>query len=110
MPQLHESIAQYYHERTKYDPETIAAKNQGWTGISNRCRSRNTKLALPDLKPHLKEELEAFADQPAVLWWRRLSRLLFCSYGLTAKVPTMMEIDISPAAPSAVAYTQLRYI
>jgi len=27
MPQLHESIAQYYHERTKYDPETIAEES-----------------------------------------------------------------------------------
>jgi len=109
MPQLHESIAQYYHERTKYDPETIAAKNQGWTGISNRCRSRNTKLALPDLKPHLKEELEAFADQPAVLWWRRLSRLLFCSYGLTANADNDGNL-IYLHTPQRVAYTQLRYI
>jgi len=53
------------------------------------------------LKPHLKEELEAFADQPAVLWWRRLSRLLFCSYGLTAKVPNDGKSDISPAAKVA---------
>jgi len=37
------------------------------------------KIGTSDLKPYLKEELEAFADQPAVLWWRRLSRLLFAA-------------------------------
>jgi len=92
MPQLHESIAQYYHERTKYDPETIAAKNQGLDWDKQPVPFKEYKIGTTfDLKPY-PEELEAFADQPAVLWWRWLSRLLFCSYGLTAKVPTMMGI------------------
>jgi len=63
-----------------------------------------------DLKPHLKEELEAFADQPAVLWWR-LSRLLFCSYGLTAKVLTMMGNPIYLRLhPQRVAYAEVYLI
>ncbi len=103
MPQLHESIAQYYHERTKYDPDTIAAKNQGLDWERQPVPLKEYKIGTTfDLKPYLKEELEAFADQPAVLWWRRLSRLLFCSYGLTAKVPTMMGNPVYlRAAPSA---------
>ena len=103
MPQLHESIAQYYHERTKYDPETIAAKNQGLDWDKQPVPFKEYKIGTTfDLKPYLKEELEAFADQPAVLWWRRLSLLLFCSYGMTAKVPTMMGNPIYlRAAPSA---------
>ena len=33
MPELHQSIAQHYHERTKYNPETLASKSQqlDWT-------------------------------------------------------------------------------
>jgi SagB-type dehydrogenase family enzyme len=103
MPQLHESIAQYYHERTKYDPETIAAKNQGLDWDRQPVPFKEYKIGTTfDLKPYLKEELEAFADEPALLWWRRLSRLLFCSYGLTARMPTMMGNPIYlRAAPSA---------
>jgi SagB-type dehydrogenase family enzyme len=103
MLEQHGSIAQYYHERTKYDPETIAAKNQGLDWNRQPVPFKEYKFGTTfDLKPYLKEELEAFADEPALLWWRRLSRLLFCSYGLTARVPTMMGNPIYlRAAPSA---------
>ena len=102
MSELHGSIAQYYHERTKYDPETIAAKSQGLDWNKQPVPFKEYKIGTTfDLKPYLNQE-EPIADGPASVWWRRLSRLLFCSYGLTARMPTMMGNQIYlRAAPSA---------
>ena len=101
MPELRESIAQHYHERTKYAPETLAAKSQGLDWDKQPVPFKEYKIGTTfDLKPHIKEEIEAFADE-ASIWWRRLSRLLFCSYGLTARMPTMGSPVYLRAAPSA---------
>jgi SagB-type dehydrogenase family enzyme len=100
MPELQVSIARHYHERTKYDPETIAAKSQELDWASQPVPFKEYKIGVTfDLKPYL-------TDQPATSHsqgeWQRLSRLLFCSYGLTVK---MLTIDGEPtylrAAPSA---------
>ncbi len=101
MPELRESIAQHYHERTKYDPETIAAKSQGLEWDKQPVPFKEYKIGTTyDLKPYLKSEPQAVADDSA--WqWRRLSQLLFCSYGLTARVATMMAPMYLRAAPSA---------
>lgn len=102
MSQQHDSIAQHYHERTKYDPETIATKNQGLDWDKQPVPFKEYKIGTTfDLKPYLQEEPEVFADDSASVWWRRLSRLLFCSYGLTAKMPTMGNPIYFRAAPSA---------
>ncbi len=103
MSEQHGSIAQHYHERTKYDPETLAGKSQGLDWDQQPVPFKEYKIGTTlDLRPYLKEEPQAFADDPASLWWRRLSRLLFCSYGLTARMPTMMAEPIYlRAAPSA---------
>ncbi len=102
MPDLYESIAQHYHERTKYDPETIATKSQGLKWEQQPVPFKEYKIGTTfDLKPHL-EEPEVFADDPSGIWWQRLSRLLFCSYGLTARMPTSMgDAVYLRAAPSA---------
>ena len=96
MPE-HPSIAQHYHERTKYDPETIATKSQGLDWSMQPVPFKEYKLGTTvDLKPYLKDT--ASTDRQ----WRHLSRLLFCSYGVTAMVPTMMgEPFYMRAAPSA---------
>lgn len=102
MSQQHGSIAQHYHDRTKYDPETIATKNQGLDWDKQPVPFKEYKIGtIFDLKPYLQEEPEVFADDSASVWWRRLSRLLFCSYGLTAKMPTMGNPIYLRAAPSA---------
>lgn len=103
MPELRESIAQYYHERTKYDPETIASKSQVLDWAKQPVPFKEYKIGTTfDLKPYLQEESEVFADDSASIWWRRLSRLLFCSYGLTVRMPTMTGNPIYlRAAPSA---------
>ncbi len=103
MPEQHGSIAQHYHERTKYDPETIAAKSQGLDWSKQPVPFKEYKIGTTfDLKPYLQEEPQVFADDTASIWWQRISRLLFCSYGLTAKLETMMGYPIYlRAAPSA---------
>ncbi len=102
MPELRHSIAQHYHERTKYNPETIASKNQGLDWSKQPVPFKEYKIgATIDLKPYIQESPEKFADNPDALWWRRLSRLLFCSYGLTARMPSMGSAVYLRSAPSA---------
>ncbi|MEC4812827.1 MAG: SagB/ThcOx family dehydrogenase [Scytonema sp. PMC 1069.18] len=102
MPELRQSIAQHYHERTKYDPQTIAAKNKGLDWSKQPVPFKEYKIGSAfDLRPYIQEKPEAFANNPEGQWWQRLSRLLFCSYGLTAKMPSMGSAVYLRAAPSA---------
>lgn len=99
------SIAQHYHQRTKYDPETLAAKSRGPGGGLDWSQQpvpyKDYKLGHSvDLKPYLEKEPERADDDWR--WWQRLSRLLIDSYGLTAKVVTMSgEPMYLRSAPSA---------
>ncbi|MEB3338507.1 MAG: SagB/ThcOx family dehydrogenase, partial [Leptolyngbyaceae bacterium] len=95
------SIAQHYHERTKYDPHTLASKAQGLNWAEQPVPFKEYKLGVTyDLKPYLQGSDRQQADR----WWHRLSQLLFFSYGLTAMVP-MPTMTGDPlylrAAPSA---------
>jgi SagB-type dehydrogenase family enzyme len=102
MPELHQSIAQHYHERTKYDPETIASRSQGLDWSKQPVPFKEYKIgATFDLKPYIQEAPSAFANDPDGQWWRRLSRLLFCSYGLTARMPSMGNTVYLRSSPSA---------
>lgn len=108
MVELRESIAQHYHERTKYDPKTIATKSQGLDWSKQPVPFKEYKIGTSfDLKPYLQEDTQSKRllskeDVAADKWWRRLSKLLLCSYGLTARVPTMTgEPLYLRAAPSA---------
>lgn len=90
MAKFRESIAQHYHERTKYDPKTLATKSQGLDWSKQPVPFKEYKFGTTfDLKPYLKDTDESKNIPDIHNWWRRLSRLLFCSYGLTARVPTM---------------------
>ncbi|HEY9300075.1 MAG TPA: SagB family peptide dehydrogenase, partial [Phormidium sp.] len=97
------SIAQHYHERTKYDPKTIATKSQGLDWSSQPVPFKEYRLGTSfDLKPYLTEKSEITTNSSEDNWWRRLSSLLFCSYGLTAKMLTITgESVYLRAAPSA---------
>ncbi len=100
MSDLQLSIAQHYHERTKYDPETIASKNKGLDWARQPLPFKEYKVgASVDLKPYLQENPQAFKDEPDKTL-QRLSRLLLCSYGLTARLPTTPPLYLR-AAPSA---------
>lgn len=94
------SIAQYYHERTKYAPETIAAKNKGLDWEKQPLSYKEYKFGtLFSLRPYLNDNPSAFPREPAKTW-RRLSQLFLCSYGLTARLPTTPPVYLR-AAPSA---------
>ncbi|WP_414581163.1 SagB/ThcOx family dehydrogenase [Scytonema sp. PCC 10023] len=102
MPELRHSIAQHYHERTKYDPQTIASKNKGLDWSKQPVPFKEYKIGSAyDLKPYIQEKPEAFVGNADAQWWQRLSRLLFCSYGLTAKMPSMGSAVYLRSAPSA---------
>ncbi len=99
MPESKISIAQHYHERTKYDPETIAAKGQAldWNQQPSSYKVYQVGKVY-DLKMYLTEDAP---DNFIAEKWQRLSRLLLCSYGLTAKVRTSSGEIYLRSAPSA---------
>jgi SagB-type dehydrogenase family enzyme len=102
MPELHQSIAQHYHERTKYDPETIASRSQSLDWSKQPVPFKEYKIgATFDLKSYIQEAPEAFVHNPDGKWWRRLSQFLFCSYGLTARMPSMGNTVYLRSSPSA---------
>ncbi|MEL6606191.1 MAG: hypothetical protein AAFP20_23525, partial [Cyanobacteria bacterium J06614_10] len=66
------SIAQHYHQRTKYDPETLAAKSRGPGGGLDWSQQpvpyKDYKLGHSvDLKPYLEKEPERADDDWR--WW-----------------------------------------
>lgn len=98
MPDPSLSIAQHYHERTKYHPKTLSNRELDWSKQPVPFKEYKIGSAF-DLKPYLTSDPSvAEPDQE----WQRLSRLLFCSYGLTVKMMTMNGDPIYlRAAPSA---------
>ena len=97
MPELM-SIAHHYHERTKYDPETIHAKSKSLNWSQQPVPFKDYKIGVSfDLKPYLNNPPQDLTAE----WWQRLSKLLFCSYGLTGMIPTDAEPHYVRAAPSA---------
>ncbi len=108
MPDPQASIAQHYHERTKYDPLTLAAKSQGLDWSRQPVPFKEYKIGTTyDLKPYLEQggitrndpskNLPAAAEN-----WLRLSRLLYFSYGLTGRLQIRGSDPVYlRAAPSA---------
>jgi len=96
MPDLQVSIAEHYHERTKYDPETIHAKSQALNWEEQPIPFKSYRFGTSiDLKPYLSEDVSH--DD----WWQRLSKLLVCSYGLTGAISTNGEPHYLRSSPSA---------
>ena len=79
------SIAQHYHERTKYHPETIASRDFDWTKQPAPFKEYKIGTTL-DLKAYLTEKPDSTPESNN---WQRLSRLLFYSYGLTVRMIAM---------------------
>ena len=96
------SIAYHYHQRTKYDPETIAKKGKSLDWSKQPVPYKEYKIGqVFDLKPYLSQE-KTEDKQPYDEEWLRLSLLLLCSYGLTAQLQTIYGNPIYlRAAPSA---------
>jgi SagB-type dehydrogenase family enzyme len=98
MPDQPISIAEYYHERTKYDPQTIASKSKGLDWSQQPHPFKEYKIGQTfDLKPYLSRQMVPQKGD----FWRRISRILGCSYGLTAKIATMGSPLYLRSAPSA---------
>ena len=89
-------FAQHYHERTKYDPQTIDSKSKPLDWDAQPIPFKEYKFGTTiDLKPYLDPKAE-----PS--WWCRISRLLYASYGITARVRTLNgESIFLRSAPSA---------
>ena len=93
------SIATHYHERTKYHPETIVTKNKGLDWSKQPSVFKQYKVGHSyDLTTYF---LEKSPQDEHAQQWRRLSRLLACSYGVTAKVATIGSPLYLRTAPSA---------
>jgi SagB-type dehydrogenase family enzyme len=100
MPELRASIAQHYHERTKYDPQTIRTKGRTIDWQQQPVPFKEYKIGVTfDLRPYLNDQ--SSDPTPSMIKWQRLSRLLYCSYGLTVMVPTEAGPHYLRAAPSA---------
>ncbi len=102
MSDFSNSIAYHYHDRTKYDPETINAKGRQIDWSQQPIPFKEYKIGtIFDLKPYISDPIENSND-PTTKEWIRLSKLLLFSYGLTAKLPTMFGSFIYlRSAPSA---------
>ena len=95
------SLAQHYHERTKYDPDTIRAKNQTLDWSRQPVPFKEYKIGVSfDLRSYLDPVREEIND-PEKQFWHRLSRFLFFSYGITAMVPTDEQPHYFRTSPSA---------
>jgi SagB-type dehydrogenase family enzyme len=100
MSNLPVSIASHYHERTKYAPETIASKSKTLDWENQPSPFKEYKIGNSyELTTYLSRQENLVGEK---LSWQRLSRLLLCSYGLTAKLPTMYGPPLYlRSAPSA---------
>jgi SagB-type dehydrogenase family enzyme len=95
------SISSHYHQRTKYDPETIGTKSAGLDWESQPIPFKEYKIGRTfDLKPYLSDS-DNLPDRENAREWQRLSHLFFCSYGLTAKLASYGSPIYLRAAPSA---------
>jgi SagB-type dehydrogenase family enzyme len=84
MPEPHVSIAQHYHERTKYHPETIGNRDYDWTKQPPPFKEYKIG-ALFDLK---SDPANRSGSVTKSQHWQRLSQLLSHSYGLTVSMVT----------------------
>lgn len=102
MPNSATSIAEHYHERTKYDPRTIHTKSQAldWNQQPSPYKAYPIGHVI-DLKPFIAKDTVIAADDESGRWWQRWSQLLYCSYGITGMIPTGGQPHYLRSAPSA---------
>jgi SagB-type dehydrogenase family enzyme len=97
------SLSQHYHERTKYEPDSLAAKSKGLDWSTQPSVYKYYKIGtVYDLKIYLKDTWQTDDESLLAPQWQRLSKLLLCTYGLTARMATMGgDALYLRAAPSA---------
>lgn len=94
-----QAIAQHYHQRTKYDPQTIASKQRQLDWREQPLAYKTYKVGQTyDLTSYLQDSPQDPDEQHR----QRLSRFLLYSYGVSAKLQTMTgEPLYLRTAPSA---------
>jgi SagB-type dehydrogenase family enzyme len=95
------SLAEHYHDRTKYHPETIGRGGVAidWDRPPETFKTYQIGTTI-ELQPYLKRESENLEASDHFL--RRLSRLLYLTYGVTAKMQGMgSQVFYLRTAPSA---------
>lgn len=96
MPEASYSLAQQYHQRTKYFPDALPQGTLNWAEQPEVYKHYPVGSRF-DLQGYLGP-VKQTSDQ----WWQRLSQFLFHSYGLTAKFTSVMgETVYLRSAPSA---------
>ncbi|NEQ97135.1 MAG: SagB-type dehydrogenase domain-containing protein, partial [Cyanothece sp. SIO2G6] len=113
MADQRQSVAHHYHQRTKYHPETIAqsAKPLDWDSQPSVFKeykvgatySLKKFMAGPfSTSPDPLDPVAPSPDSDQAYQWKRLSRLLLFSCGLTAKLLTTTRTPVYfRAVPSA---------
>jgi len=102
VPDIADSLAIHYHQRTKYAPETLATKNKqiDWSKQPSPFKEYPLGRAI-DLKPYAGDPAVP-SDAPPIVFWQRLSRFLYGCYGITARMATLVGPPVYlRAAPSA---------
>lgn len=95
------SLAQHYHERTKYDPATLHTKSQPLDWSRQPVPFKEYKIGIPfGLQSYLEERPEHITDLDDQ-FWHRLSRFFFFGYGITGILPTEAGPHFFRTAPSA---------
>jgi SagB-type dehydrogenase family enzyme len=98
MADWHPSIAQHYHDRTKYDPETLSQQSRALDFSTQPSNFKEYKIGTSiDLKPFLSQPPAKDSDTTL----QRLSHLLYHSYGITGMIPYPGQPFYMRAAPSA---------
>ena len=96
MTEASRSLAQHYHQRTKYFPDALPRGTLNWAEQPDVYKHYPLGSRF-DLQGYLRP-VEQASDQ----WWQRLSQFLFHSYGLTAKFTSATgETVYLRSAPSA---------
>lgn len=97
-----DSIAEYFHDRTKYTPESVSNPKGAMQGPQPEPFKTYRLGTEVDLKPYLDEakvSAQATSEERA---WARLSHFLINVYGLTAQLNTVAgQVFYLRAAPSA---------
>jgi len=112
MPEHPISLAQHYHDRTKYDPETLRTKAQqslDWSRQPSPFKDYKIGTSI-ELRSYIEQQSSVVPDpdsnpdanpDPSLQFWQRLSRFLYYSYGITGVIPTADEPHYLRSSPSA---------
>ncbi|HIK16109.1 MAG TPA: SagB/ThcOx family dehydrogenase [Leptolyngbyaceae cyanobacterium M33_DOE_097] len=102
MPNSSTSLAEQFHQHTKYDPHTIHTKSQSLDWDRQPTPYKEYPIGkVVDLKPFIEKGAPIALEDAEAQWWQRLSQMLYCSYGVTGMISTVSKPHYLRSAPSA---------